>query len=246
MAHEHSPLVAVVGATGGVGTSCAAAAAAHGMRRASGRGVLVDLDAAGAGTEVLLGIEAEPGARWPELSGARGDVDGRGLVAALPRWGAVPVLSVSRLTAEAPGDDVVLDVCAALLRSGEAVVLDLPRPGAWTAAVRALLADADDVLVVTPLTTIGAAGAVALSRAFEQMPAGGGGPGAGRVRLVTRAAGAARVHAQEVERLTGLGSAAHVAEDRGLAAAIERGEGPRVSRGTRLGALASELARVLR
>jgi len=243
MAHEPTPLVAVVGATGGAGTSCVAAAAAHGLRRASRRGVLVDLDAAGPGAEVLLGIEAEPGARWPELSGARGEVDGGGLVAALPRWGAVPVLSGSRLAPEAPDDDVVLDVCAALLRSGEAVVLDLPRPGAWTPAARALLADADDVLVATPLSITGAAGAVALCGALERMPAGSG---AGRVRLVARATRTARVHAQEVEKLTGLQVAAQVAEDRALTAAIERGEGPRVARGTRLGALAGELARVLR
>lgn len=242
MGNEATPLVAVVGAAGGAGASCVAAAAVHGLRRASGRGVLVDLDAGGAGVEVLLGVEGQAGARWPELSGARGEVDGRGLMAALPHWGTVPVLSVSRLVTEAPGDDVVLDVCAALLRAGEGVVLDLPRPGAWTPAVRALLADADDVVVVTPLTMTGAAGAVAVARALERVPAGGG---AGRVRLVTRGAGSGRVHAQDLERLTGLEVAVHVGEDRAIAAGIERGQGPCVSRRTRLAAAGNELARMV-
>ena len=242
MAHEPTPLLAVVGATGGAGASCVAAATAHALRRAHGRGVLVDLDAGGPGVEVLLGIEEEAGARWPELSGARGDVDGRGLLAALPRWGTVPVLSASRLSPHPPHDDVVLDVCAALLRAGEGVVLDLPRPSAWTAAARALVSDADDVLVITPLTMTGAAGAVALARVLDETSAGSG---TGRIRLVTRG-GAGRVHGQDVERLTGLGIAAHVGEDRSLTAGIERGEGPRVSRGTRLGGLGNELVRVLR
>ena len=243
MTQTPTPLIAVVGAHGGAGASCVAAAAAHGLRRANGRGVLVDLDAGGPGLEVLLGIEHERGARWPELAGARGDVDGRGLIAALPRWGTVPVLSMSRLAAVAPSGDVVLDVCAALLRAGEGVVLDLPRPGAWTSPVKALLADADDVLVATPLTMTGAAGAVAFAGALKAVPSAAG---AGRVRLVTRGNGLGRVQAQDVERLTGLESAAHVGEDRSLSAGIERGEGPRVSRGTKLGILGNELARVLR
>ncbi|WP_425955240.1 pilus assembly protein FlpE [Xylanimonas sp. McL0601] len=237
-----SPLVAVVGACGGAGTSSVAAAVAHGLRRTGGRGVLVDLDAGGAGIEVLLGIEDEPGARWPELADARGDVDGRGLLAALPRWGAVPVLSAARFTPAAPEDDVVLDVCAALLRSGEAVIADLPRPGAWRTAARALLADADDVLVVTPATMTGAAGAVAVARALERVPAGGG---AGRVRLVVRGPGPGRVDPADLSALTGLEVAAETGEDRSLAGAIERGEGPRVGRGTRLGKVGAELAAML-
>ncbi|WP_211340857.1 pilus assembly protein FlpE [Xylanimonas allomyrinae] len=239
MGHRTTPLVAVVGARGGAGASCVAAAVAHGLRRAHGRGVLVDLDAGGPGVEVLLGVEDEPGARWPELTGARGDVDGRGLLAALPRWGAVPVLSTTRLLPAAPDDDVVLDVCAALLRSGETVVADLPRPGAWTPAVRALLADADEVVVVTTASMPGAAGAVAVARALDGLTGGA------RARLVLRGPGAGRVEATDVERLTGLPVVAQVGEDRALAGAVERGEGPRVGRGTRLGRAGARVAELL-
>ncbi|MFP3714611.1 P-loop NTPase [Puerhibacterium sp. TATVAM-FAB25] len=252
-----SRVVAVVGACGGAGTSTVAAALAHGLRRAAGRGVLVDLDAPGPGVEVLLGVEGEPGARWPELAAARGEVDGRGLVAALPRWGSVPVLSASRLRPEAPDDDVVLDVCAGLLRAGEHVVLDLPRR--WTPAVRALLAGGDDVLLVAPLTMPGAAGAVAAATAVAAARGGRGpddgahqaggrgrpadGPG-GRAsaRLVCRRSGPGRVDPADLETLVGMPLAAVVPADRRLAAAVERGEGPPVGRRTALGRLGDDLA----
>jgi hypothetical protein len=48
-------------------------------------------------------------------------------------------------------------------------------------------------------------------------------------------------HAGDLERLTGLAAAAQVRHDRGLASAVERGEGPRVGRGTPLGRLAAAL-----
>jgi hypothetical protein len=252
-------VVAVVGACGGAGTSTVAAALAHGLRRTAGRGVLVDLDAPGPGVEVLLGIEGEPGARWPELAAARGEVDGRGLVAALPRWGSVPVLSASRLRPEAPDDDVVLDVCAGLLRAGEHVVLDLPRR--WTPAARALLAGADDALLVVPLTMSGAAGAVAAATAVaaarECGPEGGshqaggrGGPvgapgGRAAARLVCRRPGPGRVDPADLEALVRVPLVAVVPTDRRLAAAVERGEGPPMGRRTALGRLGDALAAVV-
>lgn len=230
-------VLAVVGACGGAGTSTVAAAVAHGLRRAGERAALVDVDAPGAGVEVLLGLEAEPGARWPELATARGDVDGRGLLAALPRWGAVPVLSVSRLAASPPPDEVVLDVCSALLRSGESAVLDLPRPAAWTAGVRALVSAADAVLLVVPLTMLGAAGAVSCARQLGRLRPEGPDP-----RLVLRGPAAGRVDDTDVERLTGLPVAARLRWDARTAGAIERGEGPPVGRRTALGRFAAGVA----
>ena len=68
-------VLGVVGARGGVGASTLAAAlAARGARRTAS--VLVDLDAAAPGLDLLVGLEDDPGVRWPDLAGAAGAIDG--------------------------------------------------------------------------------------------------------------------------------------------------------------------------
>ncbi|MCL2594369.1 MAG: pilus assembly protein FlpE [Promicromonosporaceae bacterium] len=232
---NQATLIAITGATGGVGASITAASACHALHRATGRGTLVDLDIPGPGIEVLLGVEAEPGARWPELTDARGEVDGREVVAALPRWGRVPVLSGSRLTPVGPRDDVMLDVCAALLRAGESVVLDLPRPGAWTPAIRALVADANDVLVVARLSIPDAAGLIALRSVLAKC----------HPRLVVRPPSVGRVDADDLTAVSGLAVVATLREERSITGAIEQGVGPPVRRGTKLARLGDDLALAL-
>lgn len=230
--------MAVVGACGGAGTSTLAAGLAHGLRRAGEGGVLVDLDAPGAGVDVLLGVEDEPGARWPELADARGDVDGAGLVAALPRWRSVPVLSAARSHGEPPDDAVAVDVCTGLLRAGESVVLDLPRPQAWTPAARFLVAAADAVLLVVPCTVPAVAGAVA---AVPRL----GAAWAGTCWVVARGPAAGRVDPAAIESALGLPVVAEARWDRRLADAVGRGEGPPVGRRTPLGRAAADLVPAL-
>ena len=220
--------VAVVGACGGAGVSTLAAALAHGLRRSGEGGVLVDLDLPGPGADVLLGIEDEPGARWPELVAARGDVDGVGLVAALPRWRSVPVLSAARLRPARPDDAVVVDVCTGLLRGGETVVLDLPRPGSWTAAARMLVAAADVVLLVTPCTARGVAGALAARADLADL-------GVPEPWLVARRPAPGRIDAVALEDALGLRVRAAPRWDPRLAAAVDRGDGPAVGRRSPLG-----------
>lgn len=239
MTASEGTLICVVGARGGAGTTCFAAALAAAAQRTAGRGVLIDLDCGGPGVEVLLGIEREPGARWHDLAAARGDVDGRGLLSAVPLWDRVPVVSASRHVADPPSDDVVLDVCAGLLRAGQPVIADLPRPSGWTAAVRALLADADFVVLVAPLTMPGSAGAQALAAALRRInPRPGRGP---TVLLVGCHQPSGHVLAADVAHLTGLDLAATVRHDRRLAADLEQGLGPSVGRRTRLGRAATQL-----
>jgi len=230
--------VAVVGACGGAGVSTLAAALAHGLRRAGEDAVLVDLDLPGPGADVLLGIEDEPGARWPELAAARGDVDGAGLVAALPRWRSVPVLSGARLGGLRPDGAVVVDVCTGLLRGGETVVLDLPRPAAWTAAERMLVSSADAVLLVAPCTAPGVAGALATRGELVDL-------GVRDPWLVARQPTPGRVDAGALGDAVGLPVAATVRADPGLAAAVDRGDGPPVGRRTRLGRAVATLVTVL-
>lgn len=231
-------MIAVAGACGGAGTSTLAAGLARGLRRDREPAALVDLSVPGAGIDVLLGIEDEPGARWPDLAGARGDVDGAGLLAALPRWGAVPVLSGSRHGPERPDDAVVLDVCTGLLRADESVVLDLPLPGAWSPATTSLVGAADVVLLAVPLTAPGVAGAMVVSTALA-------GTGAPDVRLVARRPAPGRVDEGTLESATGLPVVATLAWDRRQVGAIERGEGPAVGRRSALGRGLAELVGAL-
>ncbi len=122
-------VLGVVGARGGVGASTLAAlVAARGSRRTAT--VLVDLDEAAGGLDVLVGLEGTDGARWPDLAQARGDVDGHDVVALLPRWGRVAVLSADRARPGPVDREVRSDVLRALTAVAGLVVLDLGRGAA--------------------------------------------------------------------------------------------------------------------
>lgn len=252
---EPGRLVGVIGACGGAGVSVVAACTAHGLRRGGERATLVDLDAYAPGTDLLLGADGGRGARWPDLVEARGEVDGAGVVAALPRWGVVPVLSGTAAGAP-PDDDVVLDVCRGLVRAGETLVLDLPRPGAWgtttrrgagTAAeapgsdglaVRTLLAGCDTVLLVVPLTLPATVGAGRVRDALR-------GAGVPDVRVVVRGPAPGAVDEDDVSAALGLPVVAAMGRDAGLARAVERGEGPAMSHRAVLGRFAADVAAAL-
>jgi hypothetical protein len=94
-----------------------------------GSALLVDLDPVAGGIDVLLGIEAVPGARWSGLRLDGGHLDPRVLLGGLPQWASMSVLSadVSPPPSAVPQ---VLDVAA---RAGP-VVVDLAR---WPSPARA-------------------------------------------------------------------------------------------------------------
>ncbi|RPF23164.1 pilus assembly protein FlpE [Myceligenerans xiligouense] len=230
-------VIAVTGASGGVGATVVAAAAALGM---AGRGeatVLVDLDTAAPGVEILLGIEEARGVRWPELSTARGEVDGDALAAALPSWRGVPVVSGRRRSGP-PSEDVVLDVCAGIVRSGRTVVLDLPRPSSWTGPVRALLQGCDVAVLVTPLTFPGAAGAELVR---DQLVAAG----ARDVRVVVRGPAPGQVDPDALGAALGLSVDGVLERDRSLPGAVERGDGLPTGRRNAVARLAADLGAAL-
>jgi len=248
-------VIGVVGACGGAGTSVVAACVAHGLRRGGERATLVDLDAQAPGADLLLGADGGRGARWPDLAEARGEVEGTGVVAALPRWGAVPVLS-GTATGAPPDDDVVLDVCRGLVQAGETLVLDLPRSGAWgtatrrgtgTAAdapgsdglaLRTLLAGSTTALLVVPLTLPATVGAQRVRDALRAA-------GVADVRVVVRGPAPGAVDEDDVAAALGLPVLAAMSHDAGLARAIERGEGPAMSHRTLLGRFAAAAAGAL-
>ncbi|MEP7161487.1 MAG: hypothetical protein ABI746_10340 [Dermatophilaceae bacterium] len=77
-------VLAILGASGGVGASCLVAAVAT---RASARGqsvLAVDGEGSLGRLDVLFDRESVPGVRWPDVAEARGRVDGRALLAQLP------------------------------------------------------------------------------------------------------------------------------------------------------------------
>jgi hypothetical protein len=112
-------VIGVVGGSGGVGASSFAAV----LAAVAGSALLVDVDVAGGGIDVTLGIESAPGARWSGLRLAGGRLEPDALLGGLPRWGPVPVLAADVADLDPDAVLQVLDVA----RTTGPVVLDLPR-----------------------------------------------------------------------------------------------------------------------
>lgn len=141
-ATARAPVIGVTGGCGGIGASRFSAALAVVAAEQAGAALLVDLDAASGGLDVLLGIEAEPGPRWSGLRLAGGVLDAQVLFSGLPAWGGVSVLAGDQFGL--PSADQVVQV----LRAGAAaapVVIDL---GRHPNAVRSAAIDSCALVVV--------------------------------------------------------------------------------------------------
>ncbi len=166
---DRAAVVGVVGARGGVGSSTLAALVASRSSRRTAT-VLVDLDEAAGGIDVLVGLEEEAGARWPDLAQARGDLDGHDVVALLPRWGRVAVLSADRSRPGRVEPGAALDVVDALVRASGCVVVDLGR--AAVLAGHPVVGRCDRVALVAGRDLRSVAGALALRGAFGEVSVG--------------------------------------------------------------------------
>jgi secretion/DNA translocation related CpaE-like protein len=200
-------VIGVVAGRGGAGASTLAAALAAQLARRTAT-VLVDLDRASGGIDVLLGLEGTDGMRWPDLRDARGDVPGADVVALLPRWGSCAVLSADRLRPGAPEPAVVVDVLHGLCTEVGAVVLDLERSA--VVAGESLVTACDAVLVVARRDLPSVAGILAMRPFLD-------GPGVGLVVRGTGPLGASEL--AEAVRLPVLGT---LRRDRRLATALDR------------------------
>jgi secretion/DNA translocation related CpaE-like protein len=119
--------LAFVGGCGGAGaTTLASAVAVFGNRRGL-CSMLIDGDPLGGGIELALGIERDPGDRWPKLLNASGRVSAAALRSALPSVDGLAVLSWDRSDVTVLPPDTMSSVIGAAQRSSDLVVLDLPR-----------------------------------------------------------------------------------------------------------------------
>lgn len=119
-------VVAVVGASGGVGASVLAVALARQAARSDLRCVLVDADATGGGLDLVVSSEPLVGSRWADLAQARGRLASSALIDALPRYGEVALLSHGTEPVDVAAE-AMTSVIAAARGGSDLVVLDLPR-----------------------------------------------------------------------------------------------------------------------
>jgi secretion/DNA translocation related CpaE-like protein len=214
-APQRAVVVGVVGGRGGAGASTLAAALARQLARRTAT-VLADLDRASGGIDVLLGMEAVEGVRWPDLADARGEVSGADVLALLPRWGACAVLSADRARPGAPEPAVVADVLHALTTHTGALVVDLDR--AAVVAGESLVGACDAVLVVAPRDLRSVAGILAMRPHL--------GAAGEPAWLVPRGPGLGGLGTAELAEAVDLPVLTVLPRDRRLAAALERGGVP--------------------
>ena len=230
-------VVVVVGAVGGVGASTVAALLAASMAGRPGTAVLVDGDPGHGGIEVLLGLEGQQGARWPDLGGVRTAIDAGDLTGVLPRWRGVEVLSADRRAVVDPA--ALRAVLESLVAARTAVVIDLPGHvllGSPPAAFLSLVESAaSTVLVVTGQDVLGVCGALMMREAV----------GHSRALLALRRRPHPRVAPVEAAAVVGLRVATMLPTDRRIANAVEAGLGPVVGGWSPLARAVTRLTRGL-
>ena len=89
-------VTAILGGTGGVGTSTLTVNVAMTAIKRGSRSLVVDADPWGGGLDLVFGAEEKTGARWSDLRHVSGHLPAGHLDAALPRIGDVSILSCSR------------------------------------------------------------------------------------------------------------------------------------------------------
>ncbi|MEO7420970.1 MAG: hypothetical protein ABIU87_01080 [Ornithinibacter sp.] len=188
--------VAVIGASGGVGSSTLALAVGRRVADTHGRSVVLDLDHGRGGLDVTAGIEHLAGHRWEALRAVRGRAPASELLAGLPEEGGCHVLSGGGAGPRSRGGvpaEVVLDVLASLRGCRATLVLDLPGTSALLPAV---VADGARIVLLVAMHTRGFADADAVvERLLDAVPEGASTPD---LALVTRGG---RLHPEVIDDL---------------------------------------------
>lgn len=124
---RNGQIVAVLGGSGGVGTSTLTVNLAVCSAQRGCRSLVVDADPWGGGLDLLVGAEDITGARWSDLHQVSGHLPAGHLEAALPRVADVSVLSCTRSDSDFPAQNTLAAVLAAGRRSHDAVFVDCSR-----------------------------------------------------------------------------------------------------------------------
>jgi len=218
---------------GGAGASLFATALAR-VAAEAGDAILVDADPWGAGIDLVLGNEHDPGLRWPDLTLAGGRLNYAALRDALPQHHGVRVLSGSR-----GGGDIEPAPLAAVLdagsRGGAKVVCDTGRRATDTSETA--LGAADLVIVMTTADIRSAAAAAVVGRWVSTVN-----PNAG---VVVRGPAPGGLRARDVAEIVGMPLVAAMRPQPGVAATLERG-GLRLPRRSPLADAARRVLDVLR
>ncbi len=201
-------VIAVIGGCGGAGASWLAVA----LAQAATDALLVDLDPWGGGIDLLVGGEAAPGLRWPDLALQGGRLNWSAVRDALPRHRGVSVLSGTRRGHELDAGPVRAIVDAGR-RGGVTVVCDLPRR--FTDASQTALDAADLVVVVSRCDVRACASTGAMTPVLAATN-----PNLG---LVVRGPSPGGLRAAEIADITGLPLLATVKAQPQLAERAERG-----------------------
>ena len=186
--------VAVIGACGGAGASVFAGALAFTAARTGRSSLLLDCDPWGAGLDVVLGVEGDPGLRWTDLSAPAGRLPVEELTRALPRvrvgGSAISVLT-HRREASADLDPEAVDVVIDAGRRGGCTDRRRPAPAAGAGArsgARAVRPGGADRAGRRAGVLGRAAGAGPAARIRRRCGAGGAGTVAGAVWAPTELA----------------------------------------------------------
>jgi len=236
------PLVGVIGGRGGAGASTLTVALGWALAQRSAATMLVDLDPAGGGLDVALGLENATGLRWPDLRESRGVVSSSALRDQLPSRHGITVVSAAKrpdqgalATDLLPDRDALRSVVDAGRRGGGVVVADLPRYS--FDVVDAVVADCTVVLLVVPADVRAVAAATAVARRLHPM--------CDDLRVVVRLDVRTRLRERDVVTALGFDHAATIRTETGLTAATDRAQLLEALRRSRLGRSARTLAGVV-
>lgn len=219
-------LVGVVAGSGGAGATTFACALGQ-VASARGQALVVDLDPLGAGCDRVLALDDTLGVRWDSLGTASGRLSGRALRDAVPRRDRLGCLAWPPAGSGPPDVGAVRETLSAARRGHDLVVIDLPRSG--EGLVSETVARCALVVVVVVPSVCGVAAAARWVASQQDRD---------RLGLVVRGRGA---DPGRVAALVDVPVLATMADQRGLAEALDLGLGPVRSRRGPLAAAARDV-----